>query len=189
MYSFRPQCLVLTGPPNQRPALVDFVGSFTKHISLMICGDILMVSHSVPTINFVSERKTRERIYIQVAFHHVLLVMLNVLDWCLSWNQEQDRQTRPQDATDLLVKWMNKRKVRSFYTPFTADSLRVGARHLLQVKHLLIEKAACVHPWETTTAPVLKSTFTGNLSGFRFWWQPVEHKLYYLILAILDYSK
>ncbi|XP_042257167.1 solute carrier family 12 member 10, tandem duplicate 1 [Thunnus maccoyii] len=89
--NFRPQCLVLTGPPNQRPALVDFVGSFTKHISLMICGDIIT---------------------------------------------EQDSHTRPQDATDGLVKWMNKRKVRSFYTPFTADSLRVGARHLLQASGL-----------------------------------------------------
>uniref|UniRef100_A0A3Q1BSS2 Solute carrier family 12 member 10, tandem duplicate 1 n=1 Tax=Amphiprion ocellaris TaxID=80972 RepID=A0A3Q1BSS2_AMPOC len=78
--NFRPQCLVLTGPPNQRPALVDFVGSFTKHISLMICGDIITVS----------------------------------------W----------------LIKWMNKRKVRSFYTPFTADSLRVGARNLLQASGL-----------------------------------------------------
>ncbi|KAI4808621.1 hypothetical protein KUCAC02_000674 [Chaenocephalus aceratus] len=87
--NFRPQCLVLTGPPNQRPALVDFVGSFTKHISLMICGDI-----------------------------------------------EQDRQAQPQDTTDWLVKWLNKRKVRSFYTPFTADSLRVGARHLLQASGL-----------------------------------------------------
>uniref|UniRef100_A0A669CGV3 Solute carrier family 12 member 10, tandem duplicate 1 n=1 Tax=Oreochromis niloticus TaxID=8128 RepID=A0A669CGV3_ORENI len=86
--NFRPQCLVLTGPPNQRPALVDFVGSFTKHISLMICGDIIM------------------------------------------------RQTRPQDATDQLVKWMNKRKVRSFYTPFTAESLRVGARYLMQASGL-----------------------------------------------------
>uniref|UniRef100_A0A669BQX0 Solute carrier family 12 member 10, tandem duplicate 1 n=1 Tax=Oreochromis niloticus TaxID=8128 RepID=A0A669BQX0_ORENI len=84
--NFRPQCLVLTGPPNQRPALVDFVGSFTKHISLMICGDIIM--------------------------------------------------TRPQDATDQLVKWMNKRKVRSFYTPFTAESLRVGARYLMQASGL-----------------------------------------------------
>ncbi|XP_034005971.1 solute carrier family 12 member 10, tandem duplicate 1 [Trematomus bernacchii] len=89
--NFRPQCLVLTGPPNQRPALVDFVGSFTKHISLMICGDIVM---------------------------------------------EQDRQAQPQDTTDWLVKWLNKRKVRSFYTPFTADSLRVGARHLLQASGL-----------------------------------------------------
>uniref|UniRef100_A0A3B5BID7 Solute carrier family 12 member 3-like n=1 Tax=Stegastes partitus TaxID=144197 RepID=A0A3B5BID7_9TELE len=84
--NFRPQCLVLTGPPNQRPALVDFVGCFTKHISLMICGDIVTVSHS--------------------------------------------------DATGGLVKWMNKRKVRSFYTPFTADSLRVGARNLLQASGL-----------------------------------------------------
>ncbi|KAK2862945.1 hypothetical protein Q5P01_002478 [Channa striata] len=89
--NFRPQCLCLTGPPNQRPALVDFVGSFTKHISLMICGDIIT---------------------------------------------EKERQTRPQDTTDLLVKWMNKRKVRSFYTPFVADSLRVGARHLMQASGL-----------------------------------------------------
>uniref|UniRef100_A0A3P8RQ26 Solute carrier family 12 member 10, tandem duplicate 1 n=1 Tax=Amphiprion percula TaxID=161767 RepID=A0A3P8RQ26_AMPPE len=49
---------------------------------------------------------------------------------------EQDRQTRPQDATGWLIKWMNKRKVRSFYTPFTADSLRVGARNLLQASGL-----------------------------------------------------
>uniref|UniRef100_A0A7N8X0J3 Solute carrier family 12 member 10, tandem duplicate 1 n=1 Tax=Mastacembelus armatus TaxID=205130 RepID=A0A7N8X0J3_9TELE len=76
--NFRPQCLVLTGPPNQRPALVDFVASFTKHISLMICGDIIMVSHS----------------------------------------------------------WMNKRKVRSFYTPLSADGLRAGARNLLQASGL-----------------------------------------------------
>ncbi|XP_040886888.1 solute carrier family 12 member 3-like isoform X2 [Toxotes jaculatrix] len=88
--NFRPQCLVLTGPPNQRPALVDFVASFTKHISLMICGDIIM----------------------------------------------QDDQTQPQDATEWLVKWMNKRKVRSFYTPFSADSLRAGAGHLLQASGL-----------------------------------------------------
>ncbi|KAM4714893.1 solute carrier family 12 member 3-like [Anableps anableps] len=89
--NFRPQCLVLTGPPNQRPALVDFVGSFTKHISLMICGDIIL---------------------------------------------EHDRKTRPQDATDCLVKWMNKRKVRSFYTPLSADNLRAGAKQLLQASGL-----------------------------------------------------
>ncbi|XP_008433393.1 solute carrier family 12 member 3-like isoform X2 [Poecilia reticulata] len=89
--NFRPQCLVLTGPPNQRPALVDFVGSFTKHISLMICGDIIL---------------------------------------------EQDRKTRPQDDTNSLVKWMNKRKVRSFYTPLSADNLRAGTKQLLQASGL-----------------------------------------------------
>uniref|UniRef100_A0A3B5LCQ3 Solute carrier family 12 member 10, tandem duplicate 1 n=1 Tax=Xiphophorus couchianus TaxID=32473 RepID=A0A3B5LCQ3_9TELE len=85
-------CLVLTGPPNQRPALVDFVCTFTKHICLMICGDIILV--------------------------------------------EQDRMTRPEDATDCLVKWLNKRKVRSFYTSLMADNLRAGAKQLLQASGL-----------------------------------------------------
>lgn len=40
----RPQCLVLTGPPSFRPALVDFVGTFTKNLSLMLCGNVLIVS-------------------------------------------------------------------------------------------------------------------------------------------------
>ncbi|NXK80703.1 S12A3 protein, partial [Amazona guildingii] len=38
----QPQCLVLTGPPNFRPALVDFVGTFTKNLSLMLCGNVLI---------------------------------------------------------------------------------------------------------------------------------------------------
>ncbi|KAL8176475.1 UNVERIFIED_CONTAM: hypothetical protein K2H54_035306 [Gekko kuhli] len=39
--NFRPQCMVLSGPPNFRPALVDFAGAFTKGVSLMICGNVL----------------------------------------------------------------------------------------------------------------------------------------------------
>uniref|UniRef100_A0A7N6FG27 Solute carrier family 12 member 10, tandem duplicate 1 n=1 Tax=Anabas testudineus TaxID=64144 RepID=A0A7N6FG27_ANATE len=93
--NFRPQCLVLTGPPNQRPALVDFVGCFTKRTSLMICGDVIMVS-------------------------------LNKFE----------QQTHPQRTTDWLVKWMNKRKVRSFYTPIMANSLRGGTQNLLQASGL-----------------------------------------------------
>uniref|UniRef100_A0A8C9RUI3 Solute carrier family 12 member 3 n=1 Tax=Scleropages formosus TaxID=113540 RepID=A0A8C9RUI3_SCLFO len=86
--NFRPQCLVLTGPPNVRPALVDFVSSFTKNISLMICGDILM---------------------------------------------DNDKSVVPQHNIEALVKWLNRRKVRSFYTPFAGASLReVRSSHLLQ---------------------------------------------------------
>uniref|UniRef100_A0A8D2J872 Solute carrier family 12 member 3 n=1 Tax=Varanus komodoensis TaxID=61221 RepID=A0A8D2J872_VARKO len=40
--NYRPQCLVLTGPPSFRPALVDFVGTFTKNLSLMICGNVFV---------------------------------------------------------------------------------------------------------------------------------------------------
>ncbi|KAI5098152.1 solute carrier family 12 member 3 [Silurus meridionalis] len=40
--NYRPQCLVLTGPPSLRPALVDFVGTFTKNQSLMMCGNVII---------------------------------------------------------------------------------------------------------------------------------------------------
>uniref|UniRef100_A0A8C1VPU1 Solute carrier family 12 member 10, tandem duplicate 3 n=1 Tax=Cyprinus carpio TaxID=7962 RepID=A0A8C1VPU1_CYPCA len=89
--NFRPQCLVLTGPPNIRPALVDFVGTFTKNISLMICGNIIM---------------------------------------------EDEKSSFLQHSTDMLVDWLNQRKVRSFYTSFTADSLKEGAHHLMQASGL-----------------------------------------------------
>ncbi|KAL2079179.1 hypothetical protein ACEWY4_024923 [Coilia grayii] len=85
--NYRPQCLVLTGPPNLRPALVDFVGSFTKNICLMICGNIIM---------------------------------------------EEENSDAPQHSADSLIKWLNKRKVRAFYTRFNANSLREGACNLLQ---------------------------------------------------------
>ncbi|XP_034458609.1 solute carrier family 12 member 2 isoform X1 [Hippoglossus hippoglossus] len=38
--NFRPQCLVMTGYPTSRPALLDLVHSFTKNVGLMICGHI-----------------------------------------------------------------------------------------------------------------------------------------------------
>lgn len=41
---FRPQCLVLTGAPSSRPALVDLVACFTKHLSLMMCANVVIVS-------------------------------------------------------------------------------------------------------------------------------------------------
>lgn len=43
-FSLRPQCLVLTGPPSHRPALVDLVHSFTKGLSLMMCCNVVSVS-------------------------------------------------------------------------------------------------------------------------------------------------
>ncbi|XP_061878416.1 solute carrier family 12 member 3 [Entelurus aequoreus] len=39
--NYRPQCLVLTGPPSSRPALVDLVSCLTKNLSLMMCGHVL----------------------------------------------------------------------------------------------------------------------------------------------------
>uniref|UniRef100_A0A3Q4H9D3 Solute carrier family 12 member 2 n=1 Tax=Neolamprologus brichardi TaxID=32507 RepID=A0A3Q4H9D3_NEOBR len=42
--NFRPQCLVLTGYPNARPALLQLVNSFTKNVSLMVSGHVRTVS-------------------------------------------------------------------------------------------------------------------------------------------------
>ena len=39
----RPQCLVLTGYPNSRPALLQLVHSFTKNVGLMVCGHVRTV--------------------------------------------------------------------------------------------------------------------------------------------------
>ncbi|KAK2841825.1 hypothetical protein Q5P01_012025 [Channa striata] len=40
--NYRPQCLVLTGPPSTRPALVDLVNCFTKGLSLMMCANVVV---------------------------------------------------------------------------------------------------------------------------------------------------
>ncbi|XP_030042516.1 solute carrier family 12 member 3 [Microcaecilia unicolor] len=92
--NFRPQCMVLTGPPNFRPALVDFFGTVTKNISLMICGNVITVSGS--------PRSQR-------------------------WENLD---------SEGHVKWLNKRKVRAFYTTIVAEDLRTGARNLMQVSGL-----------------------------------------------------
>lgn len=38
--NFRPQCLVMTGYPNSRPALLNLVHAFTKNVGLMVCAHV-----------------------------------------------------------------------------------------------------------------------------------------------------
>ncbi|XP_071397644.1 solute carrier family 12 member 3 isoform X1 [Centroberyx affinis] len=52
--NYRPQCLVLTGPPSSRPALVDFVNSFTKGLSLMMCGNVVIDGPSPSAMEMAS---------------------------------------------------------------------------------------------------------------------------------------
>ncbi|KAE8608204.1 hypothetical protein XENTR_v10011426 [Xenopus tropicalis] len=89
--NFRPQCLVLTGPPNFRPALVDFVGTFTKKQSLMICGNVI-----------IGPRK----------------------------------QKLQEISPEGHIKWLNKRKIKAFYTGLIADDLRSGTQMLIQAAGL-----------------------------------------------------
>lgn len=43
-HNSRPQCLIMTGAPNARPALLHLVHAFTKNVGLMICGHVHMVN-------------------------------------------------------------------------------------------------------------------------------------------------
>ncbi|XP_040838050.1 solute carrier family 12 member 3 isoform X3 [Ochotona curzoniae] len=91
--NYRPQCLVLTGPPNFRPALVDFVGTFTQNLSLMVCGHVL-----------IGPRKQRMPELRLIASGH--------------------------------TKWLNKRKIKAFYSDVISEDLRNGAQILMQAAGL-----------------------------------------------------
>ncbi|KAM6937863.1 solute carrier family 12 member 3 [Xenentodon cancila] len=66
--NYRPQCLVLTGPPSSRPALVDFANCFTKGLSLMMCGNVVTTGSSPSVldhaksdshVSWLNQRKVR----------------------------------------------------------------------------------------------------------------------------------
>jgi solute carrier family 12 sodium/potassium/chloride transporter 2 len=42
--NYRPQILVLSGMPGNRPPLIDFTYLIVKNLSLMICGHVVKVS-------------------------------------------------------------------------------------------------------------------------------------------------
>nr|XP_020450787.1 solute carrier family 12 member 2-like [Monopterus albus] len=56
--NFRPQCLVLAGYPNSRPALLQLVHSFTKNIGLVVCGHVRIVSRR-PNMKELSQEHAR----------------------------------------------------------------------------------------------------------------------------------
>ncbi|XP_048828420.1 solute carrier family 12 member 3 [Brienomyrus brachyistius] len=66
--NYRPQCLVLSGPPSFRPAMVDFVSTFTKNLSMMMCGNVVTDSpssesveaaHSTRHVKWLNKRQVR----------------------------------------------------------------------------------------------------------------------------------
>uniref|UniRef100_A0AAQ4P4V3 Solute carrier family 12 member 3 n=1 Tax=Gasterosteus aculeatus aculeatus TaxID=481459 RepID=A0AAQ4P4V3_GASAC len=60
--NYRPQCLVLTGPPSSRPALVDLISCLTKDLSLMICGNVVTASPKASSerhVTWLNKRKVR----------------------------------------------------------------------------------------------------------------------------------
>ncbi|XP_010770583.1 solute carrier family 12 member 2 [Notothenia coriiceps] len=85
----RPQCLVMTGYPNSRPALIQLVNSFTKNVGLMVCAHVRTVTRR-PNLKELSQEHVR------------------------------------------CQRWLNKKRIKAFYTHVFADNLRHGAQFLMQ---------------------------------------------------------
>nr|XP_020470348.1 solute carrier family 12 member 3 [Monopterus albus] len=59
--NYRPQCLVLTGPPSSRPVLVDLVSCFTKSLSLMMCANVVS-EPSGPSLSAVEHASSESHV-------------------------------------------------------------------------------------------------------------------------------
>jgi len=55
--NFRPQCLVLTGAPSARPNLTHFVSHLTRHVGLMICGQVIVKENGVADTSTINQEK------------------------------------------------------------------------------------------------------------------------------------
>lgn len=132
---FRPQCLVLTGAPGSRPALVDLVACFTKYLSLMMCGNVVTVSSTWHTQTHIFYGWLQ----VQVDFNELkqsFIKMFYVLWLRLSlvWQEEPSPSAVEKASGKTHVTWLNQRKVKSFYRGVVAPELRSGVNVLLQVR-------------------------------------------------------
>ncbi|KPJ14477.1 Bumetanide-sensitive sodium-(potassium)-chloride cotransporter [Papilio machaon] len=113
--NYRPQILVLTGFPGERPVLCDFAYLLTKGLSLMLCGHISQgqISH-----------RTREALTNR-AYHWFLKRKYD--------NQEGQISHRTREAlTNRAYHWFLKRKVKAFYSVVDDVSFKDGASALIQ---------------------------------------------------------
>ena len=49
-FFYRPQFLVLTGPPSSRPDLVYFSSHMSHDVGIMVCGQVLLVSDIIMNV-------------------------------------------------------------------------------------------------------------------------------------------
>ena len=75
--NFRPQCLVMTGLPSSRSDLVHFVSYLTKHVGLMVCGQVTLSKDGID-IPAVNQDKWLRRNKIK-AFHVIASGMISAL--------------------------------------------------------------------------------------------------------------
>ncbi|KAM8861686.1 LOW QUALITY PROTEIN: solute carrier family 12 member 3 [Synchiropus picturatus] len=104
--NYRPQCLVLTGAPSSRPALVDLVSCFTKGLSLMMCSNVV-------TVSVDGTHRHQRCLHLEPPF-------------------QAGPSSVQKQSGDAQQTWLNKRKVKSFYSEVVASDLRSGVNMLVQ---------------------------------------------------------
>lgn len=128
IFVYRPQCLVMTGYPNSRPALLQLVHSFTKNVGLMVCAHVRTV-------------RTHTQSAVQTFYKPPLLVLISFMEklHLLSWHHICVQVSRRPNFKELsqdharCQRWLNKKRIKAFYTTVFADNLRHGTQFLLQV--------------------------------------------------------
>lgn len=121
---YRPQCLVLTGYPNSRPALLQLVHSFTKNVGLMVCGHVRTVCTGALPFN-ISSWLTLFECFGPLSSPVTSRVSVQVSRRPNFKELYQDR-ARCQN-------WLIKKRMKAFYSTVFADNLRHGTQFLLQV--------------------------------------------------------
>lgn len=140
MYIDRPQCLVLAGYPNARPALLQLVNSFTKNVSLMVSGHVRTVRTKCRLLG----------LHVTLSFTRLKRFVLHLLPLLLQVSRRSNFRELYQDYA-RCQRYLNKKRIKAFYAPVFSDNLRHGAQLLLQVQK---------KPSFCTLHLILKSPFT-----------------------------
>ena len=124
--TYRPQLLVLSGFPRDRLPLMDFAHSITKHLSLLIAGDVVKVSLSLFSLTsfFTNDISMVEWMHSNAieSFHLTFLIA----------SQDPLKLSARMARIESARRWLQRNKIRSFYTLMNSDSFHEGARALIQ---------------------------------------------------------
>lgn len=128
--AYRPQCLVLTGYPNSRPALLQLVHSFTKNVGLMVCAHVRTVfTGTIPGIKLWTKPIRSPMCFCTFP---LLILCLSLISAFAQVARRPNFKEMSQDYA-RCQRWLNKKRFKAFYTSVFADNLRHGTQFLLQV--------------------------------------------------------
>jgi len=135
--NFRPQMLVLTGLPSDRPALVDLCSCISKSNSLMVCGHVMLPGHvdSFWQPPKMTRATSSSALVQQTTTEEQTVRQRHTSGSALKESKESDQTFELYDVrylSNLVYKWLARRRVRSFYSVASSNSLRLGAQTLMQ---------------------------------------------------------